>query len=401
MITYQTIARDGAARTGEMQTSHGPVSTPAFMPVATHGAIKGLEWSSVRSAGTELLLSNTYHLYLRPGREVIAQAGGLHRFIGWDGPILTDSGGFQIFSLGHKRGGKLARIDEEGVTFYSHYDGSAHRLTPQLVWELQRGYGVDIAMPLDECPPSTSSLAVISRAVGRTHRWLAEQAALWRTNPEGPTALFGIVQGGLSYDLRERSLQVVTGENLPGYALGGLAVGEGKESLYDIVRRFAGALPADRPRYLMGVGEPLDLLWAVGWGIDMFDCVLPTRLARHGAVWVIEGPSDLVEAFWAGETERLLAESSATIDIVRHNFPHQSWRTDASPVQPGGPTMTAELRRDYAHHLAKEQEYALYSRFSQHNLLLLQTLLRHASTAIIASRYNDLLQRFGLTLAET
>jgi len=397
MVKHTLVATDGQARAGQIETPHGSVPTPAFMAVATHGAVKAVDWSTLQSLGANIVLSNTYHLYLRPGAEAIARAGGIHKFLGWSGPILTDSGGFQVFSLGHKRGGKLAKIDDEGVTFYSHLDGSTHRLTPQKVWELQAGYGVDIAMPLDECAPSTAPAAVIERALRRTHDWLAQQAALWRAS-DGRTALFGIVQGGLDQDRRAESLAAVTAENLAGYALGGLAVGESKAEQYNIVRRFAPQLPADKPRYLMGVGDPYDLLWAIEWGIDMFDCVLPTRLARHGAVWLLEGESEAVAAFWQGSLSDFLA-TAGLLDIVRRTVPNADWAEQAGPVQPNGPEETA-LRRDLANHLAKEKEIDLFVRFSKHNLRLIYRLLELARAAIVAGCYREYADRFNRHLAE-
>lgn len=394
---YVCQATDGQARAGQIETTHGTVPTPAFMAVATHGAVKGVDWTKLRELGANIVLSNTYHLYLRPGAEAIARAGGIHNFLGWSGPILTDSGGFQVFSLGHKRDGKLAKIDDEGVTFYSHLDGSTHRLTPQSVWELQAGYGVDIAMPLDECPPTTAPSHVIERAMQRTHRWLVEQAELWRGSDQ-KTALFGIVQGGLNEEWRAQSLAAVTANDLPGYALGGLAVGESKAEQYNIVRRFASELPADRPRYLMGVGDPYDLLWAIEWGIDMFDCVLPTRLARHGAIWLVEGESQAVAAFWSGSLESFL-ETSGQLDIVRRTVPNADWAVESGPVQPNGPVETS-IRRDLANHLAKEKEIDLLVRFSEHNLRLIYRLLELARAAIAAGRYVEYADRFNRHLAE-
>ncbi len=397
MVKHTLTATDGQARAGTLKTAHGSVSTPAFMAVATHGAVKAVDWDALRGLGADIVLSNTYHLYLRPGPEAIARAGGVHKFTGWTGPILTDSGGFQVFSLGHNHGGRLAKIDDEGVTFYSHLDGSKHRLTPELVWNLQAGYGVDIAMPLDECPPTTATAAVVERAMRRTHDWLAKQAKLWRAS-NGETALFGIVQGGLNEKWRSESLKAVTSENLAGYALGGLAVGESKADQYNIVRRFASELPVDKPRYLMGVGDPYDLLWAVEWGIDMFDCVLPTRLARHSAVWIVEGEAKAVEAFWTGSLNDFMS-TAGQLDIVRRTATNASWATEGGPVQPGGPVETS-LRRDLAHHLAKEKEIDLFVRFSKHNLRLIYRLLELARAAIVAGTYVAYADRFNRHLAE-
>ena len=397
MIKHVLTATDGLARAGRLQTPHGDVQTPAFMAVATHGAVKGVDWDALRDLGAEIVLSNTYHLYLRPGAAAIKAAGGIHQFLGWSGPILTDSGGFQVFSLGHKRGGKLAKIDDDGVTFYSHLDGSEHRLTPQSVWELQSGYGVDIAMPLDECPPTTAEPKIVERAMHRTHSWLKQQADLWRQSG-GETALFGIIQGGLNMDWREQSLAAVTANDLAGYALGGLAVGESKAEQYNIVRRMAPQMPDDRPRYLMGVGDPYDMLWAIEQGIDMFDCVLPTRLARHGAIWIVEGNPELVERFWSGSLADFM-DTPGQLDIVRRTAPNADWAKQAGPVQPNGPAETS-LRRDLANHLAKEKEIDLLVRFSKHNLRLIYRLLELAREAIAAGRYVEYADRFNRQLAE-
>ena len=367
------------------------------MAVATHGAVKAVDWPTLQKLGAQIVLSNTYHLYLRPGPAAIARAGGIHEFIGWSGPILTDSGGFQVFSLGHKRGGRLAKIDDDGVTFFSHLDGSRHRLTPQLVWELQSGYGVDIAMPLDECPPTTAPARIVERAMSRTHDWLKIQADLWRAS-DRRTDLFGIVQGGLDIAWRERSLAAVTDLNLAGYALGGLAVGESKAEQYDIVRRIAPQLPTNRPRYLMGVGDPYDLLHAIEQGIDMFDCVLPTRLARHGAVWLVEGPAKMVEAFWHGSVNDII-KGRGRLNIVRRTLPNAEWAVQSGPVQPGGPPETA-LRRDLACHLAKEKEIGLITRLTSHNLRLIYRLLELARAAIVAGDYRGYADRFDRHLAE-
>lgn len=396
MIQFTKEAQDGQARAGVIQTPHGSVETPAFMAVATHGAVKAVNWGALRERGGELVLSNTYHLYLRPGEAAIKRAGGIHNFIGWDGPLLTDSGGFQIFSLGHKHGGKLAKMDDDGVTFYSHLDGSAHRFTPQKVWQLQHDYGVDIAMPLDECAPPTGPAKIVERAMRRTHDWLATQADLWRGS-DGRTALFGIVQGGLNLGWRMESLRAVTGQKMAGYALGGLAVGETKAEQYDVVRRFASALPLETPRYLMGVGEPYDLLWAIEQGIDMFDCVIPTRLARHGAVWIVEGADEAVSSFWQGTITDFLG-SDGRLDIVRRTFPAARWESDPDPVQAHGPAETA-MRRDLANHLAKEKEIGLIVRFSEHNLRLIYRLLELARLAIKVGRYREYADRFDRHLA--
>jgi len=269
-----------AARLGKITTAHGVVSTPAFMPVGTQGAVKALTPDMVRDLGAQIILSNTYHLYLRPGHALIAAAGGLHQFMNWPGPILTDSGGYQIFSLG-----ALRRITEEGVRFQSHIDGSRHDLTPELAVDIQLALGADIMMCLDECTsyPATFREAEISLA--RTLRW-AERCHLRRQGTAA--ALFGIVQGGMYMDLRRRSLEGLLAMPFEGLALGGLSVGEPKEEMMAIVGETTPLLPEDRPRYIMGVGTPEDIVACVACGADMFDCVMPTRSARHGLLFTSE-----------------------------------------------------------------------------------------------------------------
>jgi queuine tRNA-ribosyltransferase len=278
-MRFTVAARHGRARTGLLETAHGTIETPAFMPCGTKGAVKGLEPRELRSAGIDILLSNTYHLALRPGEERIAKLGGLHRFMGWDGPILTDSGGYQVFSLAD-----LRKIDDEGVTFQSHLDGATVRFTPERVVEIQEKLGSDILMPLDEPIPWPPDPRVARRALDRTHAW-------WkRSKPPGNgAALFGIVQGSILPELRRESVETVAAADPPGFALGGFSMGEPIPQMYEVVESTARLLPDAKPRYLMGVGMPADIVAAVRAGIDLFDCILPTRMGRTGVAFTSEG----------------------------------------------------------------------------------------------------------------
>jgi len=271
-ITFELIAEYKGARAGIIHTPHGDISTPVFAPVGTQGTVKGVTPKQLEEIEVSMLLANTYHLYLRAGDKLIAELGGLHRFMAWDKPILTDSGGFQVFSLAADR-----KIDDEGVTFRSYLDGSFHRITPEKSIEIQENLGADIIMAFDECSYPYDNV-YNEAAMNRTHRWLERCI---KTKKCKDQALFGIVQGGVYPDLRERSARYLTALNLPGYAIGGLAVGETKEEMYTMIEIVNDILPKDKPRYLMGVGTPKDLNQAVKRGVDMFDCVAPTRLARH------------------------------------------------------------------------------------------------------------------------
>jgi queuine tRNA-ribosyltransferase len=300
-VSFELLKTEGGARAGRLVTPHGPVETPAFMPVATQGTVKGLGPDDLRAAGAQIVLANTYHLFLRPGHELVREMGGLHRFMAWDGPILTDSGGFQVFSLS-----KLRRLGEEGVEFRSHIDGSLRLLTPEICVEIQHALGVDILHPLDECLPHPAPLADAERSLALTLRWLSRSVAAHAA--AGGGALFGIVQGGGYELLRRRAVEATCAYDLPGYAIGGLAVGETKSLLYDMVDLVAGLLPADRPRYLMGVGKPEDLVEAVARGVDLFDCVLPTRNARNGQAFTADGPLTITHARFTRDGAPLDAE---------------------------------------------------------------------------------------------
>jgi len=266
------------ARAGKLKTLHGTIDTPAFMPVGTQGTVKAMTWQQVKDIGAQIILSNTYHLYLRPGIKVIKKAGGLHKFIGWDGPILTDSGGYQVFSLA-----KLRKISDEGVTFNSHIDGSKHLLTPERVVEIQSIFGSDIMMPLDECVAYPSTKSEAEKAVIRTTKWARRSIEIKNMKYRSKGELFGIVQGGIYKDLRERSAEEIRALDFPGYGIGGLSVGEPKEMMLKMLEVSTDNLEYEKPKHLMGVGFPEDIKEAVKYGIDLFDCVIPTRLARHGA----------------------------------------------------------------------------------------------------------------------
>ncbi|SVA70736.1 uncharacterized protein METZ01_LOCUS123590, partial [marine metagenome] len=274
---FKVVDKCRKARTGELNTTHGTVMTPAFMPVATQASIKTLTTEEVKNIGYQMILTNTYHLYLRPGIDIVKNLGGIHNFMNWGGPILTDSGGFQAFSLK-----KQNLVTDDGITFKSHIDGSLHFFTPEKVVQFQEQLGVNFMMCLDQCISSTDTLLNIKQAMDRTHLWaLRSKEAQTSTNQ----ILFGIIQGGVSKRLREQSVRYITDLEFPGYAIGGLAVGESKAQMDDIVKLISSMLPTDKPRYLMGVGSPEDLVKSVGAGIDLFDCVLPTRVARNGALF--------------------------------------------------------------------------------------------------------------------
>lgn len=282
-FSFQVLARDGQtwARRGRLQTPHGTVETPVFMPVGTQATVKATAPWELEELGAQIILSNTYHLYLRPGADLVAEAGGLHRFMAWPRPILTDSGGFQVFSLA-----SLRQISEEGVSFRSHLDGSSHFLTPEKVMELEENLGADIAMAFDECLPYPVEYAEARAAMERTARWAARCRAAHRREDQ---AVFGIVQGATYAELRHESARRTVELDFPGYGIGGLSVGEPKEMMYEMLEETVPLLPEDRPRYLMGVGSPDALLEGVARGIDMFDCVLPTRIARNGTVFTRQG----------------------------------------------------------------------------------------------------------------
>lgn len=310
MTIFRLLHEDATsrARRGRLTLAHGVVETPAFMPVATHGSVKGLTPLQIRETGAEMILSNAYHLWLRPGCDVIETAGGLHRFCGWSGPILTDSGGYQIFSLA-----SLARVSDDGVTFRSHIDGSTHALTVEEVVRAQERLGSDVAMILDECPPGDADRGTVAAATERTARW-AERAAAARSRAD--QAVFGIVQGGTHLDLRQQSARAVIRLGFDGYALGGLSVGEPRPDTWRIAAATTPHLPADQPRYFMGAGTPTDLVRLVAAGVDLFDCVLPTRLARNGTLFTSAGPVVIRHARYAADPRPV--DEACTCYSCRH-----------------------------------------------------------------------------------
>ncbi|MFA6594543.1 MAG: tRNA guanosine(34) transglycosylase Tgt [Candidatus Buchananbacteria bacterium] len=312
-------SKKSQARLGKLKTAHGIIKTPFFMPIATKGAVKNLTAADVRQLGSPILLSNTYHLYLTPGREVLSAAGGLHKFMDWRGAILTDSGGFQVFSLA-----KIRKILPQGVEFRSHLDGSKHILTPKSVLDIQKVIGSDIAMILDVCPPSTAKHQEVKEAVEITTKWAKEAAKVVksrksRSKNQDKQLYFAIVQGGVYRDLREQSLNDLVKLNFDGYAVGGLAVGETNKEMYGVLDYLAPQLPADKPRYLMGVGTPENIIEAVKRGIDMFDCVIPTREARHGRLYLFKQVSLL------SSSSRTLPTGSQGRGFINKNLYKKHW----------------------------------------------------------------------------
>ena len=345
--SFETIGNDGSARVARWTTPRGVVDTPTFMPVGTAGSVKGVTPHELRGCGAQILLSNTYHLYLRPGHETVRELGGLHRFMNWPGPILTDSGGFQVMSLAG-----LTRVEEQGVHFRSHLDGSSHLLTPELTMQIQAALGSDIAMVLDICPRLPSSREEVAQAVARTTRWARRSVEAY----DGPGLPFGIVQGGTHPDLREQSVRGLCELDLPGYAIGGVYVGEERDAVGATVRRTAALLPADRPRYLMGVGRPQDLVDAVSAGIDLFDCVMPTRHARNGQLFT----------------------SSGKINIKR-----QEYRRDERPLDEDCPCESCrEYTRAYLRHLFVSGEILGCRLNTIHNLTHYLRLMQRMREAI-------------------
>jgi queuine tRNA-ribosyltransferase len=354
VFAFRVDATDGAARTGVVSTPHGDVRTPAFMPVGTQGAMKGVHWRDVKASGADIVLGNTYHLMLRPGAERIAELGGLHRFINWPHPILTDSGGFQVMSLS-----ELRKIDDNGVTFRSHLDGAMFALTPERAIEIQTLLGSDIAMQLDECIKLPQPQAELERAMKLSLAWAERCKRAFETAPPGG-ALFGIVQGGDDRALRAASARALVDIDFPGYAVGGLAVGEPQAVMLAMIEEVVPLLPVDRPRYLMGVGTPDDLLGAASRGIDMFDCVLPTRNGRHGLVYTRFGTINLRNARHAADPRPLDPES----------------RCPAARDYP----------RAYLHHLVKAGEMLGAMLLSEVNLYYYQDLMAGIRAAIAAGK---------------
>lgn len=378
-FTIHTSSQKSSARTGTFTTAHGEIQTPVFMPVGTKGVVKALMKEELEEMGADIILGNTYHLYLRPGTELLEKVGGLHRFGGWKKSMLSDSGGYQVFSLGEglkKKGGngeKLVKITEEGVEFTSYLDGSKHQFTPERVMEIEGAIGADIMMAFDECPPADAPMDYIRPSVERTHRWLERCITAFHKVQENkkstwgdlcyPQALFPIVQGGVNDTLRKESAQFIASMNMPGNAIGGLSVGESKEDMYRVCEVVDRELPKDKPRYLMGVGTPEDLLEGVKRGIDMFDCVLPTRLGRHGAFFTHQG---------------------------RKTITNSAFSQDMLPLDPAcSCKMCQNYSRAYIRHLYVEQEITAMRILSYHNLAFLITLMKEAGMHIDAGDFEE------------
>lgn len=362
-VTYELIKKDSRtkARRGRVNTPHGPIETPVFMPVGTAGTVKAMKPEEVRDMGAQIILGNTYHLYLRPGHEVVKAAGGLHKFMNWERAILTDSGGFQVFSLGAMR-----KISEEGVEFRSHIDGSKHMLFPEKSMEIQNALGSDIMMAFDECAPYPADRNYVKNSLERTTRWL-KRCKEYHKNTE-QQSLFGIMQGGMYKDLRKQSAEEIVELDLPGYAIGGLSVGEPKEIMYEVMDDCVDYLPADKPRYLMGVGSPDCLFEGVERGIDMFDCVLPTRIARHGMAMTSQG---------------------------RVNIKNAKYERDFTPLDPNCDCYTCRnYSKAYLRHLFKSDEILSSMLMTTHNLHFLVNTMAGIRKAIEEDRFLEYKKEF-------
>ena len=364
-FSFTLHATDGAARTGTITMQRGEIRTPAFMPVGTAATVKAMRPAEVRATGADIILGNTYHLMLRPSAERMARLGGLHKFMGWDRPILTDSGGYQVMSLS-----ALTRQSEEGVAFKSHLDGSRHMLTPERSMEIQRLLGSDIVMAFDECPPNGVDRDRAIASMERSMRWAQRSRDGFDSGTEhaARSALFGIQQGSLDQDLRLRSAQALTAIGFDGYAIGGLAVGEGQEAMFGVLDYAPAQLPADKPRYLMGVGKPGDLVGAVERGVDMFDCVLPTRSGRNGQAFTWDGPINIRNAKFAEDQDPL--DPSCDCPVCT------SWS------------------RAYLHHLVRSGEMLGAMLMTQHNLHFYQSLMAGMRDAIAAGTFAAFAARF-------
>ena len=360
-VTYKLIKKDGKARRGVVSTPHGDIQTPVFMPVGTAATVKAMKPEDVKKTGAEIILSNTYHLYLRPGHELIREAGGLHKFMNWDRAILTDSGGFQVFSLG-----ALRKITEEGVEFASHIDGSRHMLSPEKSIEIQNALGSDIMMAFDECAPYPADHDYVDKSQDLTTRWL-KRCKDYHQDWE-KQSLFGIMQGGMYKDLREKSAKAIIDLDLPGYAIGGLSVGEPKDIYMEMQAFSADLLPADKPRYIMGVGTPDYLFEGVEAGVDMFDCVLPTRNARNGSALTSEGP----------------------LNIKNKKFEH-----DFGPLDPKCDCYTCRTySRAYLRHLFKAGEILSSMLLTEHNVYFLVNTMANIRKAIEEDRFLEYKEEF-------
>jgi queuine tRNA-ribosyltransferase len=372
-VKLELAAADGAARAGRLTTAHGVVETPIFMPVGTHASVKALGPDDLSAAGAQIVLANTYHLFLRPGHGLVRELGGLHRFMGWDRPILTDSGGFQVFSLS-----RLRKITEAGVEFRSPVDGSTHFLSPEISVEAQQALGADIIHPLDECLAYPAARIDTERSLELTLRWAARSKSAHAGPPAAAQALFGIVQGGTDADLRTRATRATVELGFDGYAVGGLAVGEPKPMMYDLTELVASLLPADQPRYLMGVGKPEDLVESVARGVDMFDCVLPTRNARNGQAFTADGPLTLKQA---------------------------RYTRDAAPLDPECDCYACRaFSRAYLRHLFMAGELLSHRLLTLHNVTFFLRLMREMRAAIVAGAFKAFhgrfIARYGVSAAD-
>jgi len=376
-------AKDSLARTGVFNTPHGKIKTPVFMPVGTKATVKTLSQKDLEKLDAEIILANTYHLFLRPGEALIKKMGGLHKWMNWNGPMLTDSGGYQVFSLAqNKEFSKntnfktTVKIDQNGVKFKSHLDGSNHYITPEKAIQIQHDLGADIIMAFDECAPADSSKEYFKKAMGITHSWLSrckkEHEKLSKKHPASKQALFGIVQGGTYKDLRIESAKFVNEQNLPGNAIGGLAIGEGKKTMYKMVENVIPHLDLNRPRYLMGVGTPEDLLECVDRGVDMFDCVHPTRMSRHGAFFTKTG---------------------------RFNIKNEQFKFDKNPLEKGCDCETCKNHsRSYLRHLIFENEISGLRLMTIHNVHFLLNLMNEIRVNLEQNTFkkfkNNFLKKF-------
>ena len=361
-------SKKSLARRGEIQINKIKIATPVFMPCATSGAVKGISFEELKAIGYNLILSNTYHLYLRPGEAQIKKLGGIQKFMNWDGGVLTDSGGYQVFSLGEYRNYKtkkkepLSTITKRGVWFRSHLDGSKHLFTPEKVIDIQKDLGSDIIMVLDECTEYPASKKIAEVSMQRTHEWAKKAIDYWKKVGDSSQAIFGIVQGSTFKDLREKSAKFISSLDFDGIAVGGVSVGEGKEHMYEVMKWVGPLLPKNKPHYLMGIGEPEDIIEAVKWGFDMFDCVLPTRLGRHGTVWATKN--------W---------QKFSKIDLRKSRY-----QTDKNPIMKDCqcPACSQGYSRAYISHLIKSNEMLGLRLASLHNLWVLNELMRRSREKI-------------------
>ena len=362
-LTFEVLHKDTKtkARRGRITTPHGVIETPVFMPVGTQAAVKAMKPEDVRNTGAQIILANTYHLFLRPGSDIVREAGGLHEFMNWHRPILTDSGGYQVFSLGHMR-----KITEEGVRFQSHIDGSRHMLSPERSMEVQNDLGSDIIMAFDECAPPDADRRYIEKSQALTTRWL-ERCIAAHKNPD-KQALFGIMQGGFHKDLREKSANEITAFDLPGYAIGGISVGETKEEYLGVLEYAPDLLPYDKPRYVMGIGTPDYIFEAVERGVDMFDCVEPTRIARHGMAMTSHG---------------------------RLSIKNAKFERDFTPLDPECDCYACRhYSRAYIRHMFKAGETMSHMLLSEHNLRFLSKMCEDIRTSIEEDRFSEFKEEF-------